>query len=298
MHTRLPSPTFNDISWSFQLDDAIQGNNLAHMWQLVQIHADQDEGNRQLVDRIPRMTHQINRRTYFSELFLMPVVVWGGSDTFESSSCWRQAYACVDEVLLSWFPPPTYTMIFHGLRSFDHLGSWQPAIIRQHLQRAMGSNAVSKIRYSVELIKLPLMAPRLGFATMVLTSKLGWPVLPGARPDMDHRLRQVIAYALHNTPGSQVPIPIVLPPDRLKDAVTRGVVLWLEQLHRACPILGWSASPHAKLADVVVITLRLDSEPSWTQFVVRNHHIGLEGLRNILLQLQALAPNLEQAKDA
>lgn len=298
MHTRLPSLAFNDISWTNQLDEAIQHNNLAHMWHLVQAHADQDEGNRQLVDRIARMTHQINRRTFFSELFLMPVIVWGDTDTFESSSSWRQTYTCVDEVLLSWFPPPAYAMIFHGLRSYDHLGSWQPAIIRQHLQRATTSNSANKLRYTVELIKLPPMAPRLVFATMVLTSKLGWPVLPEARPVLDQRLRQVVAFALHNTPDLQVPIPIVLPPDRLQDAVTRGLVLWLEQLHHACTILGWSASPHAKSADVVIITLRLDSEPSWTQFAVRNHHIGLQGLRHVLQQLQDLAPNLEQASDA
>lgn len=298
MHIPLPSPTFNDIAWTSQLDDAIQNNDLTHMWQLVQLHVDRDEGHRQLVTRIPRMVHQIHRRTYFSELFLMPVLIWGGNDVFESSPDWKQVYACVDEMLVSWLPAQTFTMIFYGLRSYDHLGAWQPTIIRQHLQRAMAAHSVNKIRYAVEPIELPPMVPRLGFATMVLTSKLGWPSLPEARPVMDLRLRQVIAFALHNTPGSETPIPIVLPPDRFQYAVTSGLILWLEQLHQACPIQGWSASPHPKSVDVVVITLHLGTESSLTQFAVRNHHVGLQGLRNILMQLQALAPNLEQAMDA
>jgi hypothetical protein len=115
LHTRQLSPTFNDIAWTDQLDHAIQRNDLADMWQLVQRHVDRDEGNRQLVDRIPRLTHRIKHRSYFSEFFLMPVIIPGGSDAFENATDWEQAYACVDEALLAWLPPQTYAMIFHGL---------------------------------------------------------------------------------------------------------------------------------------------------------------------------------------
>jgi hypothetical protein len=66
----------------------------------------------------------------------------------------------------------------------------------------------------------------------------------------------------------------------------------------ACPILSWSASPNATSADVMLITLRLDSEPPWSQFAIRKHHIGMDGLQKVLLQLQALAPNLERPMDA
>lgn len=298
MRTNLLSPIFNDIAWADQLDQAIQTNNLAQMWRLVQMHVDQDEGNRQLVDRIPRLIHRIRHRSYFNEFFLMPVVIPGGSDVFEDLPCWKEAYACVDEMLLAWLAPQTYIMIFHGLRAYDHLGAWQPAVIRQHLLRATASDGVNKIRYTMAHIQLPPVAPRLGFVTMVLTSKLGWPVLPAERLGQDQRLRQGIAFALHHTADPNVPLPIVLAPDRLQHAVARGLALWLGQLHQACPILAWSASPHAQSDDVVLITLRLDSAPPWSQFAVRKHQIGLEGLRNLLMQLQVMAPNLEQPNDA
>ena len=298
LHTRQLSPTFNDIAWTDQLDHAIQRNDLADMWQLVQRHVDRDEGNRQLVDRIPRLTHRIKHRSYFSEFFLMPVLIPGGSDAFENATDWDQAFACVDEALLAWLPPQTYAMIFHGLRSYDHLGTWQPAIIRQHLLRATGSHGVNEIRYTMEHIQLPPTAPRLGFVTMVLTSKLGWPVLPAARPLQDQRLRHMLTFALHNTTDPEVPHPIVLIPDRLQHAVAHGLALWLAQLHLACPILAWSASPHVTSADVMLITLRLDSAPPWSQFAIRKHHIGMDGLQKVLLQLQALAPNLERPMDA
>jgi hypothetical protein len=262
------------------------------------MHVDQDEGNRQLLNRIARLIHRVKQRSCFSEFFLMPVLISGGSDVFENFTDWKQVYACVDDMLLAWVAPQTFTMIFHGLRSYDHLETWQPAIIRQHLLRATGSLGVNKISYTVEQIQLPPTAPRLGFVSMVLTSKYGWPVLPAERPVADQRLRQVISYALHNSAAPEVPLPIVLLPDRLQHAVANGLALWLDRLHQVCPILAWSASPHAKSADVVLITLRLDSAPQWSQFVIRKHHIGLDGLQKVLFQLQSLAPNLERPADA
>lgn len=300
MHTLLQrsNPTkFDAIAWTDQLDQAIRTNDLSEMWGLVHLHSDPDEANRQLVDRIPRIAYRQSNQTYFNEMFLMPVVISAGSDAIDNADCWKQAFHCVDEMLSTWLPPNTFKMVFHGLRSYDHLGTWQPAIIRKHLQRAIPSEEANKIRYNVEVIQLPPNAPRLGFATMVLTTKYGWPVLPDADTLRDNRLRKVVSYALHNTADSEVLPPIVLAPDRFQYALTDGLALWLDRLNAVCGILGWSVSLRASSTDVVIVTLKLDAEPPWCQFSIRKHQIGKEGLNEVLSMLHAMAPNLEHPND-
>lgn len=284
-------------NWNDQLDDAIRNNDMTTMWNLVDSHVDQAEANRLLVDRIPRVAYQLNNRTYFNEMFLMPVVVHGGSDAIENPDCWRQAYHCIDDVLTTWLPKNTFKMVFHGLRSYDHVGTWQPAVIRRHLQRAIPMESGGKISYSFERIQLPEKAPRLGFASMVLTTKTGWPELPEANTLRDVRLQKVISYALHNTAESGIAAPVVLPPDRFKFALSDGFGLWLDQLYQFSRILGWGVSLRPHSADVVLVTLRLDDECEWTQFAIRKHQLGNDGLNDVISLLQAMAPNIEHPND-
>ena len=89
-----------------------------------------------------------------------------------------------------------------------------------------------------------------------------------------------------------------LTPDRVQYAVADGLCLWLHLLNEAVPLKGWSASPIASTPDVVRITLQLEStDVPWTQFTIRKHQIGLQGLDAVLQMLTALAPCLDSPMD-
>ena len=131
---------------------------------------------------------------------------------------------------------------------------------------------------------------------MVVTSERGWPRMPEVDTLRDTRFKSVVSYALQGGPGS--PQSTVLPPDRLQYAVADGLALWLHELHQAVPITGWTAAPITASPDVVKVTLALESESvPLTQFTMRKHQIGLEGVEGVLSMLQSLAPILDAPMD-
>ena len=90
------------------------------------------------------------------------------------------------------------------------------------------------------------------------------------------------------------PEPIVLTPERIPFAIADGVSLWLNKLHESVGIEGWTVMPSGVASDVVKITLRLESdEVALTQFSLRLHQIGNQGLHDVLSMLQHLAPMFE-----
>ena len=92
--------------------------------------------------------------------------------------------------------------------------------------------------------------------------------------------------------------PLVLAPERVQFAITDGIVLWLMKLHAMFPILGWTVSQSIAASDVVKFTLHLaDSAVRLTQFTVRMHQIGMQGLNDITIGLAGIAPNMETPAD-
>jgi hypothetical protein len=64
------------------------------------------------------------------------------------------------------------------------------------------------------------------------------------------------------------------------------------------PITGWIALPLQASSDVVKITLALASEEvPFSQFTLRKHQLGMQGLDEVLAMLNALAPMLDQPMD-
>lgn len=77
-----------------------------------------------------------------------------------------------------------------------------------------------------------------------------------------------------------------------------AISLWLVELDEAVGIAGWSVNLTKNSSDVVRITLLLRSEevPA-TQFVVRRHQVGAQGLQDILSVLASTATYFEKAND-
>jgi hypothetical protein len=106
----------------------------------------------------------------------------------------------------------------------------------------------------------------------------------------------VVGYALHHVEDADM--PTVLTPDRVQFSITDGVCRWLRELDQSVKVLGWSVSPVASSADVIKVSLRLDSPTvSLTQFTLRKHQIGLRGVDEILQMLMTLAPVMDIARD-
>ena len=293
MHTH---PVLVSANWQVELDDAIRRNDDAGMWEVVERQPDQEEAQGAMATLVSRLAYRIDSRPRFSEMFLLPIIESANSQLIGNTDNWKAASFAVGEALDRWLPRQSLKTVFNGIRPFDWVGTWRPAVLRSHLYRTMPGNDQTKINTITEDIVYPDVAPRLGFLCMVLTSDRGWPALPAASTMADKRLKDVVGYALHHVEGAAA--PIVLTPDRVQFAVTDGVCLWLTELDRTCKLLGWSATPVANSADVIKVTLRLDSEQvPLTQFTVRKHQIGLRGVDEIMQMLMSLAPVMDVARD-
>jgi hypothetical protein len=294
MHTH---PVLVRENWQIELDEAIRRNDDAGMWEVVARQPDQEEAQEAMATLVSRLAYRIDSRPRFSEMFLLPMIEPAGANVIANEAAWKAASFAVGEALDSWLPKKTAKTVFNGIRPFDWVGTWRPAVLRSHLYRTMPGNDQASITTLSEDIACPDEAPRLGFLCMVLTSDRGWPTLPRANTLADKRLRDVVGFAFHDNAYSTP--PTALTPDRVQFAMVDGVCLWLHELDRTCKVLGWSATPIAASADVVKVTLRLDSEQvPLTQFTLRKHQIGLRGVDEVLQMLASLAPVMDAARDA
>lgn len=294
----LASPTAaSTAQWLTDLSHAIQSGDDHGLWRLVGRHHDQVEAHHRLATQVARLAYTVGDRARFSEMFLVPVIESPGTKLLDEPSVWRPADYCIGEALDSWLPPKTRKTVFAGIRPYDWIGTWRPGVLRCHLHSTVPGGHQKKVTFLTETIDCPVEAPRLGFVCMVLTSERGWPQLPPADTLRDNRFKSVVAYALQ--PEAQASSPTVLAPDRVQFAVTDGLCLWLHLLHEAVPITGWTAAPLAASPDVVKVTLAFDHEQvPFSQFTLRKHQIGLEGVEAVLGMLQALAPTLDAPMDA
>jgi len=281
--------------WQSELGDAISHNDDSRMWHIVSGHSDQEEAHEAMATMVSRLAYRVGDKVRFNEMFLLPLIQPGGADIIGNASLWNQSSHAISESLDVWLGRGMYKTVFNGVRPFDWVGTWRPNIIRSHLMRTVPGMHPEKITSVTEEIVCPDDAPRLGIICMVLTSERGWPRLPQASTLRDERLKKVVSHALSDRPASS---PIVLPPDRVQFAVPDAVNLWLMSLHEAVGISGWSATPIAQTPDVIKITLRLRSDQvRWTQFTVRKHQIGLQGLNEILTVLASIATFVDAPND-
>lgn len=286
------SPT----QWLADLSQAINGDDDPSLWRLLAQHHDPVEAHHNLATEVSRLAYRIADRTRFSEMFLVPVIEPSQGAVVQNKELWRQADYCLGEALNTWLPPKTPKTVFAGVRPYDWIGTWRPSVLRSHLRSAVPGSRNPKLSFLTEDIDLPQEAPRLGFICMVLTSERGWPHLPEANSLRDNRFKLVTGHALRA--NERALAPTILTPDRLQFAVTDGLCLWLHLLNEAVPIKGWSVMPIASTPDVVKITLQLDSEEvPWTQFTIRKHQIGLQGLDAVLAMLTAIAPSIDTPMD-
>lgn len=293
MHT---DPVLVHANWQVELDEAIRRNDDAGMWDVVARQADQEEAQGAMATLVSRLAYRISGRPRFSEIFLLPVIQQAGSDLIGNEANWKAASFAVGEALDRWMPAQTFKTVFNGIRPFDWVGTWRPAVLRSHLYRTMPGNDQTKVNTLTEEVLYPDEAPRLGFLCMVLSSDRSWPALPSSSTVADKRLKDVVSYALHHDEHASP--PIVLTPDRVQFAMTDGVCLWLSELDRVCKVRGWSVTPISSTADVIKVTLRLDSQQvPLTQFTIRKHQIGLRGVDDIMHVLASLAPIMDNAHD-
>ncbi|MBX3610753.1 MAG: hypothetical protein KF871_12735 [Hydrogenophaga sp.] len=293
----IPShPTPVREAWQAELDAAIRRHDEGGMWVLIARQVDQIAAQEAMATLVSRLAYRISGRTRFGEMFLQPVIAPAACEVIETDTAWKAVSFAVGDALDRWLPSKATKTVFHGIRPFDYVSAWSPAVLRSHLYRTVPGNDQGSVTTLIEKVTLPTEAPRLGFMCMVLTSEIGWPML-SSNALADLRLREVVAFALQEAVG--LPPPIVLAPGRVQFAIVDGVCRWLSELDRACKLHGWSATPIATSVDVVKVTLYLDSEQvPMTQFALRRHQIGLRGVNEVLQRLMSLAPFMDVERDA
>lgn len=282
--------------WLTDLNDAIQSGDEPGLWQLLEQHRDPVEAHHCLADQVARIAYAIGDRYRFSEMFLIPVIEAPGTAVLEEDALWRSADHCISEALNIWLAPKTRKTVFARVRPYDWIGTWRPGVLRCHLQSTVPGVKVKQVQFLTETIDCPEEAPRLGFICMVLTSERGWPQLPAADTLRDNRFKSVVSFALQKREGDAG--PTILTPDRMQYSVTDGLCLWLHMVNEAVPITGWSAAPLAASPDVVKITLAFEHDKvPHTQFTLRKHQVGLEGVEAVLAMLRDIAPMLDTPMD-
>lgn len=284
------------IEWLTNLNDAIQAGDDHGLWQLLAQHGDQVEAHHKLATQIARLAYLVGGKPRFSEMFLVPVIDAPSGRVVDNEAAWKYASYCIGEALDGWLAPKVRKTVFGGIRPYDWVGTWRPAILRSHLHSTIPGGSVKQASFLTETIDLPDEAPRLGFICMVLTGERGWPQLPAADSLRDNRFKAVVGMALQ--PSERADCPTVLAPDRMQFAVADGLRLWLHMLHEAVTINGWTVTPPPASPDVVKVTLALESETvRYTQFTLRKHQIGLEGVEAVLALLHAMAPTIDAPMD-
>jgi len=285
----------HQAQWLQDLSTAIKTGDDQALWRVMARHGDQYQAHSTLAADACRLAYRVSNRTRFCEMFMVPVIQAPGSTPMESPALWRQADQCIEEAIDAWLPPRTRKTLFAGIRPYEWVGMWHLPVLQQHLTSTVPGACRGKVSFTSEQVMLPLEVSRLGFITMVLTSEHGWPQLPPADTLRDQRFKKVVAGALQESQNA----PLVLAPDHMRHAVTDGLCLWLRHLAEQVEVTGWTAAPVASTPDVVRIVLSFEHEEvPFTQFSVRKHQIGLEGLDELFVTLADIAHQLDHSADA
>lgn len=293
---------WSNESWRDALDVAVRETNEPAIWSILASQQNSDEAHEALANLVGRMAYSHGEKNIFCELFMMPIITEHGCNVINQKDVWKCVRQTTRDALRSWFSKEVGFTLFEGILPMDWITTWRPKILRDHLNRMLPGSAHLSAEFLTENIDLPDHAPKLGFVTMACSSMRGWPEVPEVNASMDKRLKDVVRHALQisvMTPSSMMaPVPTVLPPERLQFSITDGISLWLMKLHEAVGIASWTVMPSIANPDVVKITLRLNDEKvPLTQFAVRLHQIGLQGLNDIMSVLTNTAPHMEVPAD-
>lgn len=290
-------------AWLSELDRAVTHVDEAAIWQIMDAQSQNHEAHEALANMVSRMAYERQGVPVFCEIFMMPVIAEAGCDIVGNDKAWKTAQSQIRDSLAAWLPKTGQTRIFDGLVPFDWVSTWNPGVLRQHLLSLVPGSAGNHVKFQTATIDLPTEAPRLGFVVIGRAARHSWPELPHANALMDQRLKEVVKYSLQiaaPTPSMyEAKTPIVLAPERVQYAMADGVTTWLNRLNETVGIEGWTFVPSSSSLDVVKVTLKLRSDAvSLTQFTLRLHQIGMQGLNDVATVLGALAPMLDRPLDS
>ncbi len=255
-----------------------------------------------LAEKVSRMAYSHGGRSIYCELFMLPVIALDGTPLLPSSE-WGDVNQAVNEAIEKWFSRDSKVVLFSGVTPYDWVSTWTPKVLRAHLMRLLPkAEKTERIVFYSEDIALPTNAPRLGFITVACSTHRQWPSIPEADSGKDERLKSVIKLAIQIADKSQDPLSrppsVVCTPERVRFAVADGICNWLNHLHEHVGITGYTATPSERNMDVIKVTLALKSQDvPLTQFLIRQHQIGNQGVQDVLAILHYMAPVMDWAAD-
>ena len=287
--------------WMSELEHAVTHTDEAAIWHVMQEQALNDEAHEALANMVSRMAYTYQGVQVCSEIFMMPVVAEPGCDMTGMDAAWKLASERIKESLREWFGRAYRVTVFNGVQPMDWVTTWTPTILRNHLLAMSPDTRPEKTEFVTETIQLPKEAPTLGFVVIGLSRNRLWPELPDVDSLRDARFKSVVRHSLQLCLPSGVSAlaepPTVLTPERAQYAITDGISLWLNRMHETVGITGWVVSPAITNRDVVFVTLALDNEMPFSQFSLRLHQIGMQGLNEIIAMLSSFAPCMDAPHD-
>lgn len=285
-------------NWMTELDQALSHTDESAIWRIMDAQAQNEEAHEALANMVSRLAYEYKGVPVFSEIFMMPVLAEPGASIMGVDAAWKTAGDRIRESLGEWFNKGYRTTIFDGIQPMDWVTTWTPAVLRNHLTTMIPGSGPTRPEFETETVELPADAPRLGFVMIGLSRNRAWPELPEANTLRDNRFKDIVRYSLQlSAPvpsGYRVATPTVLTPERVQYAITDGVCLWLNRLNETVGITGWMVAPSRTTRDVVKVTLKLSSnEVEYTQFTLRLHQIGMQGLNEVVIMLSSFAQSLD-----
>lgn len=283
----------NTIYWAKDLDEALGRNDDKAVWDLISLQHDQESAHDMLATLVARLRYRVSGKMHFAEMMMIPIITEGENQpNLKDRARWTSANYALSEGIDNWRPKRTRANLQSGFVPLDQIGLWKPEIIRHKLLCTVPGQWREGIKLLVEDIDLPAGAPKLWFLPFVLTGEEGWPRTPEySEQSADQRLQQVVRFAIT---GKGENAPMVLPPERVQHAMADGVCMWLLKMAQQVGLRGWTAIPGTSSPDVLKITLALEGEtPQLTQFILRRHQLGAQGVNDVLVMLQGLAPMLD-----
>lgn len=272
-----------------QILDALDCAHDERLWQGVRQHSHEDQALGLVSLEAPRLIHRRRGGPEFLELWLIPVIEQEPGTVLANPNSWEAAAGCLPGALERWAGSSGGFTIFQGVRPYGWIAAWEPSAMRQHLRAQVPGAGADRLQFQPFVTQLPQDAPQLGFITLSVRRRLGWPQLP--RPDTlgDARFREVVGHSLH-AEGVVRP-PQVLPPDRLSAALADGLCLWLSMLQESHPIARWHIEPCADRSDALRLCLSFSVEPQPpAQLVLRKYQLGTQGVKDVLRMLCMVAP--------
>ncbi len=289
--------------WLKMLGEAVTNVDEHSIFRILDEQGHKEEAQEALTNMVGRMAYRHDAKNVFSEIFMMPVITSPGCNAIGHESLWKSIRKEIRYSVGTWFELPGTTTIFDNIVPMDQVTTWQPSVLRAHLQRLIPGAGKTHATFPLVQLDLPPDAPRLGFVVIGRSVTSRWPELPAANAAMDKRLKEVVKFCLQyetkESPVNGYSEPIVLTPERIQFAISDGIAVWLQKMSELVGIDGWVIAPSIHSRDVVKVTLKLKSQSvTYTQFTLKLHQIGLSGMADIFRVLKDIAPMLDAPVDS